>query len=222
MIALKKGIQECFYNLLFLGPLHSQCFKSFEMNQCESQFSSSRSRVAQSPLNSQVNSGYSGSQSSYPNNNYNNQPVTYELCQAFNFFRNCVYNATARHCYGEDQMHQFSYLYDHGRNLAYSCSPTQTQIIGAGQYPNNQMNPIVTDYSRRTDLSYPNQNYPNSNYPSSNQYPNSNIPGSGSYSGSYPSASYPGQSNSFGGRSLPTYQQAGNFPLGTRMITSDE
>lgn len=204
------------------GPLHSQCFKSFDINQCESQFSSSRSRLAQNPVNTQVNSGYN-SQSNYPGgSNYNNQPVTYELCQTFNAFRHCVYNATARQCYGDDQMHQYSYLYDHGRNLAYSCSPSQTPIIGSG-YPNQMGGSAGTDYSRRTDLSYPNQNYPNSNYPGSSypnsnypnsNYPNSNIPGSGSYSGSYPGSSYPGQ-NSFSGRNLPTYQQAGNYPLGT-------
>lgn len=160
------------------------------MLDCESRFAYAR-RSSQG--NTMVNSGYA----SQPANYAYNQPLTVE-CQAFDVFRNCVFTATSRHCYASDQEYQFTYLFDHARNLAYSCPPGQG-VLPSNVYihnslnPMNPLNPINSDYNRRSDLSYPNA----------------------ISNGNYPNQQYPAPSSSFAGRQLPTYQLAGNQPAST-------
>lgn len=91
-----------------------------------------------------------------PNVPYNqpNAPVSFELCQAFETFRNCVVVESRIRCRLSESEHIGTYLVDKAHNAAWSCIPRQT--VG---------NPLVVgsaDYRPRTDVVYPN---PNPAYP---------------------------------------------------------
>lgn len=155
------------------GWQYSQCYKKAEINNCENQFNLVNQQSYQNkPLNSYNQGSY--------------QPVvSYELCQAFENFRNCVVTVTRMNCYSSDQDYLGTFMVDKAQSAAWSCIPRQYQPI-----------PVVGSndpYSRRTDLTYPNQNQFNAQYPPYNQ----------------PIPNNPAVLNN-GLQPLPTYHQSGN------------
>ncbi|XP_046910758.2 uncharacterized protein LOC124492038 [Dermatophagoides farinae] len=135
-------VQHCERNQ---GWRYAQCFKRREIVECENQYNYLKSRTVDQGRN-------------YARHN-NNQPISYELCQAFETFRNCVISQS-RSCYTTDLDLLGTYFVDKAHNVAWSCLPSQITTIS-------------DSYSRRTDLSYsPN---PGSGYypqPPYGQYPN--------------------------------------------------